>query len=74
MLPPGFEMAVNQAAEGGSISDLEAATLNQKPEKPQRSKKREKVKQMMTVGTRLKKGVELQIKNSSCSRDTRNLV
>ena len=68
-----IEMAVNQAAVGGSIDEVEAATLNLKPEKPQRSKKRGKVKRMMTVGTRLKKGVEFQIKNSSCSRDTLNL-
>ena len=40
LLPPGFKMAVNQSAVGGSISEVEAATLNLKPEKPQRSKKR----------------------------------
>ena len=63
MLPPGSKMAVNQAAVGGSINEVEAATLNLKPETPQRSK-REKVKRIMTKGMRLKKGVLHIVSNS----------
>ena len=48
-----IEMAVYQGAVGSSINEVEAATLNLKPEKPQRSKKREKLKRIMTEGMRL---------------------
>ena len=64
LLPLGFQMAVNQSAVGISINEVEAATLNLKAEKPQRSKKRGKVKRMMTVGTRLKKGILHIVSNS----------
>ena len=57
-------MAVNQGVVGDAVNDVEAATSNLKQENPQRCKKRGRVKRMMTVGMRLKKGILHIVSNS----------